>query len=558
MSFLESIAKINPAELVKLPPEQIIDKFGGIDNAREMLKWCNYNDVHPALARSGFMNFVKYTSPDPEHYEDPMFTSYDEQPHHTLVAEAIEEVMNGGIQYLAISMPPQSGKSELGTRKLIPYHVGKFPRKHILMGAYNQDFAEEFGDEVRNLILTQEYRNVFPDVQLRAGSRSKDHMVTTQGGKISFLGRGGSGTGKPADGFVMDDMVKDAKEAESKTVLDDIWKWYCRVVNTRCHGLSWQIIMMTRWADDDPIGRLTDPRNRYYRKSVAAKWTVLNIPSIMTDPVIAEALGKKVGEALWEARFPLEMLLRAKEMDPYGFSSLHMGKPTPPEGAFYKRNDIYTYESIDDIPKNCRWYQTGDLAVSPDKNADKSCLGTWGLDEDECLWLHPDLFWERTPSDKTVDEIINRGVDHEIMEAYFEKGQIDKAIRPFLEKEMEQRMAYFGITAFPSAKNKGVRSVSMRGRMRQGKVKYPSFAWWWDDALDEMLKFTGSGSDPNDDFCDMNGLMGQALTLIIAGDAPVTESDNVIYPAFGTFGWTKAKSVLAAKEQQYIKNKRGM
>ena len=558
MSFLEEIAKINPAELLNLPPEQIIDKFGGVDNARLMLKWCNYNHVYPDLARQRFMPFVKYTSPHAEHYQDPEFTAYDEQPHHTLVAEAIEEVFTGAIQYLAISMPPQTGKSELGTRKFIPYHVGKFPHKHILMGAYNQDFAEEFGDEVRNLIHTPEYQNVFPNVQLRAGSKAKDHMVTTAGGKISFLGRGGSATGRPADGFLMDDMIKDAKEAESKTTLDDIWKWFTRVANTRCHGKSWQIIIMTRWADDDPIGRLTDLRNRYYRKSVAAKWTVLNIPNIMTDEVIAKALGKKVGEALWENRFPLEMLLRSQAMDPWGFSALHMGKPTPPEGAFYKKSDIYTYDSIDDIPKNCRWYMSGDLAVSPDKNADRSCVGLWGLDEEDCLWLHPNLFWERIASDKTVDEIIERGIDHDIMEAFFEKGQIDKAIRPFLEKEMEYRNAYFGITAFPSAKNKGVRSVSMRGRMRQGKVKYPAQAHWWPDALDELLKFTGSGTDPNDDFADMAGLMGQALSVIITADAPPDESDNVIYPKELTWGWTKARSLISKRQQEIQKNRRGM
>lgn len=553
-----AIPNIDPSDLDGLSPDEIIRRFGGEEHAKKILQWCNYNSVVPIKARTDFMTFVRYMHPHEEHFEDTDHSSYSVQPHHTLLSEVLAEVLDGKIKRVAISMPPQSGKSEIGTRMFLPYHVGRFPRRHMLMAAYNQDFAEEFGNECRNLIERPEYSRVFPEVGLQQGSRAKDHFVTTLGGKVSFLGRGGSATGRPADGFLMDDMIKDAKEAESATTRNDIWNFFTRVANTRCHAGSWQVIIMTRWSDDDVVARLTDKKNRYYKQSVAKHWTVINIPSIMTDDGIAKALGKKVGDPLWPERFPLEHLEIAREMDPYGFSALHQGKPTPPEGAFYKRADIYTYDEPGMFPKKGRMYQTGDLAVSADKDADKSCVGTWALDENDVLWLSPDLYWERKSSDESVDEIIDRGLLYKIMECWYEKGQIEKAIGPFLAKEMQRRKAYFTVTPMSVSGNKGARSLSVRGRMRQGKVRFPSFAPWWSDALEELLKFTGSGDDAKDDFCDMVALIGQALEDTVKAAGPVDETNVVKFPKVGTLGWTKWASDQKKKRDKLLKNRRGM
>jgi predicted phage terminase large subunit-like protein len=313
---------------------------------------------------------------------------------------------------------------------------------------------------------------------------------------------------------------------------------------------------MTRWSDDDIIARLTDPRNTHYRESVAKQWTVINIPAIMDNEDIARALGKKVGDALWPERFPLDLLATARDMDPYGFSALSMGRPTPPEGAFYKQNDIYTYDKPNEFPKNSRMYQTGDLAVSVELTADKSCVGTWGLDQEGVLWLHPDLYWERRSSDESVDEIINRGKDYSVMEAFYEKGQLDKAVGPFLEKRMAEKKAYFTLTRLPVAGNKGMRSLSLRGRMRQGKVRFPSFAPWWPTAKEQLLKFTGSGDDKEDDFCDMCALIGQAMEDTVPASKPAS---NVIkMPRVGTLAWVKWASDKESRYKKRIQMRRGM
>ena len=520
------------------------------EQLRELYEYGRYTILYPKECKSDILKLTRYGMPDPEHPYSVDHSRYIVAKHHKVIADAFEEVLQGKCLRLILSVPPQFGKSTLA-KHMVASHVGRFPWKHMIWGTYNQTFADENGDDVRSIINSDWFRRVYKGAELRTGSKAKDHMVTQEGGKLSFLGRGGSGTGRPADGLLIDDPFKDAEEARSKATREAAWTWFTRVANTRCHALTWQVIIGTRWSDDDIIARLTDPKNPHYNADVAKQWTVINIPAIVEDEELARALGLTAGQSLWPERFPKELLETARKMDPVGFSALYMGRPTPPEGAFYKEWMLATYESPAQFPKYCRSYLTGDLAVSTDSKADKSCVGHWGLDKDDVLWLHPELYWDRKSSDESVDRIIDMGCQFQVLEAFWEKGQMDKAIGPFFEKRMQEEMAkgrkaYFGLTRLPVAGDKGVRSLSTRGRMAQRKVMFPSFAPWWPAAKEEMLKFTGSGDDKSDDFCDMVALIGQALELQVrASGAP---SNVVKFPKVGTFGWTVAQHKREQKE----------
>lgn len=504
-------------------------------------------------ARDKLLSYAQYMSPDPQFPDDVTKSLYKVKQHHRLMAECLEAVARGECLRLAISIPPQHGKSQLISRLFPSWFEGKFPHKNLMLGTYNQDFANEFGDDVRNFIESPLYADIFPLTQLRKGSRAKDHMVTTKNGKLSFLGRGGSGTGRPADGLIVDDPIKDAKEAASITIRDDVWNWFTQVANTRCHALSFQIIVQTRWHEDDLIGRLTDPKNPHYDETVAKQWLYINVPAIMDDEKVAKMLGKKIGDPLWEERFPLSLLDTARRLNPVAFSALYMGKPTPPEGAFYKQDMLLGYERHE-LPENLRYYGTLDLAVSPDKNSDSSVIGNWGLDENDTLWLLPDIFWEKKTADESIEAMIDFATKYGWFDAYGEKGQIDRMIRPFLEKRMQERKVFFNYQAFPVTANKGARSIAMRGRMAQGKVRFPKFATWWARAQEQILKFTGSGNDAEDDFCDMIALIGQAMSNQIAADKPAVAT-NVI--KVGSLAWIKKQSEFE-KKQQRAKFARGM
>lgn len=513
--------------------------------------------AHRALAikraADDVVEYARYMMPDPNHPDDASQSLYKVEAHHRFLGEALQKVERGEILRLAISIPPQHGKSQLCSRLFPSWFSGRNPEKHLILGTYNQDFANEFGDDVRNYINAPRFSDVFPEVRLRAGSKAKDHMVTENGGKLNFIGRDGAGTGRPADGLIIDDPIKNAKEAESITIRNDVWNFFTRVANSRCHALTFQIIIQTRWHEDDLIGRLTDPTNPHYDPVVAKQWTYINIPAILDNEDLATAMGKKVGEALWPARFPLTLLETAKRLDPVGFSALYMGRPTPPEGAFYKAEMLLGYERHE-LPKNYMSYGTLDLAVSSEKNADSSVILNWALDEDDVLWLLPDIYWEKNSADVSVESILQYAKQYNWFDAWGEKGQIDRMLRPFLEKRMQEEELFFNFHALPVSGNKGMRSVAMRGRMAQGKVRFPKFASWWPRAQEQILKFTGSGNDREDDFCDAMALIGAALASQVKA-SPVKKTGNVY--KVGTLAWIKKQSKLEAKQQQSKKFAKG-
>ncbi len=501
------------------------------------------------LAKDNMLSFARLMMPDPEAIEDTDKSLYAVKEHHKLLCAALEEVAAGKNLRLIISMPPQHGKSQLTSRFFPAWFMGRMPFRNLMQGTYNQSFAEEFGDDVRTIINSPEFAQVFPQCKLRQGSKAKDHMVTERNGKMSFLGRGGSGTGRPADLFIIDDPLKDAKEAESLTIRNDVWEWFTKVAYTRCHALTAIVIIATRWHEDDLIGRITDPTNPYYDSEEAKKWTYINVPAIVDEPRIAEALGLNVGDALWAERFSLAHLESARRLNPLGFSALYMGRPTPPEGAFFKLEHLKTYEERD-LPKNGRHYLSGDLALTPESDRDHSVVGMWRLAEDGCLYLLPDLYWEQKGPDYSVEKIIGMIRDHKPLLGWWEKGQIARAVGPFLEKRMYETGHYVKLEQLPTAGSKGGRATSIRGLMMQGRVKFPRFAPWWTRAKDEMLKFTGSGEDKSDDFCDMCALIGAGLNMQMTPRFHVPEVENVI--PIGTMRWVKEEHNREMKHRKAI------
>lgn len=510
-------------------------------------------------ARGDLIRYMQFMKPDPDHHDDPSKSLYEVKAHHQALADALMEVESGkfvarGKWILCVSMPPQRGKSELTSRGFPAWFIGRNPHKQFILGAYSDDFSRKFGEDVRVQMESERYRLVFPKAGLRTGSRAKDFMVTERGGRLSFVGRGGGGTGLPSDLFMIDDPTKNAEEAHSLTTRDSIWDWFNNVVVRRGHAYSVIVIVATRWAEDDLIGRLTDPTNHYYNTKVAEKVVNINLPAIVDDAELAQALGVPLGGSLWEERFPLKMLEIRRELDPAGFSALEMGRPTPPEGNFFKRAGFKTYGSPAHLPADIRWYGAADLAVSPQRDANSSVIANFGLDPAGDIWVHWDLFWEKKAADESVDQLIAYCKQFNWFEFFGEKGQISNAIGPFLTK----RAAEEGATAltvpmlFPTTGDKGRRASSIRGRMTQGRVNFPSFAPWWPRALDCCLKFTGTGDDKEDDMPDCLGIAGQGLDRYMKAQVPAKAESNVV--PF-TIGWVKQQH---AREQEMAKRRAGL
>lgn len=499
-------------------------------------------------ARERLVDFVKFTMPDPEDLNDITRSRYQAARHHEVISAALEEVEAGRMPRLIITMPPRHGKSELASRKFPAWFMGRDPYRQVIFATYNEDFAKDFGRHVRELMRTDQFQQVFPLCKLRTGSASAENLLTQEGGSAVFVGRGGSLTGRGADLLIIDDPIKDREEANSKGTRDKMWTWFTQVAMTRLMPMGRVVIIMTRWHEDDLVGRLTDPTNPCYSDEEAAAWKVLSLPALAVDD---DPMGRKPGEALWPERFPVGVLENQKRLDPAGFSALYQGKPTPEDGDYFKEEWLSTYtreELAQVMEEGLRIYGASDHAVATTQDADKTCLGCVGVDQHDNVWVLPDLFWQRARTDFVCEAMLDNVKRNQPIWWKAERGHISKAIGPFLRKRMMERNIYCPIEEVVPAKDKQTRAQAIRARMAMGKVKFPKFAGWWQDAKAELMKFP---QGRHDDFVDWLAHIGMGLATQVGAQPELPKPKG---PKTGTLAWVKASSRRKEEQQNRLKS----
>jgi predicted phage terminase large subunit-like protein len=428
-------------------------------------------------------------------------------------------------------MPPRHGKTKLSSHLFPAWFVGKHPEKSIIVATYGEKFAWDHGRAVRDLIESPLYRQVFPNTRLKTGSASQERLETEQGGILFFLGRGSGATGRGADVILLDDPVKDRKEADSPTIRNDLWQWYTQVLQTRLMTKAGAIVIIaTRWGEDDLIGRLTDPQNSYYSVGEAQKWRVIDMPALARDK---DVLGRAVGEPLWPERFDRDYLDTIRETDVRGFQALYQGRPTPEEGSFFKAVSLRTYSKMTVMParEKLRFYAASDHAVSLEQGRDKTCLMVVGVDEHDQIWVQPDLFWEQADTNTVVERMVNLMEKYNPLFWWAGKDHISKSIGPFLRIRMLERRVFCTIDEITAVSDKQTRAQSMQARMAMMKVVFPGFVRWWAEAHDQLLKFPQGA---HDDFVDTLSLFGIGLYKQRAHRLPAKEKKQ---PAILTYGW---------------------
>lgn len=517
-----------------------------------------------ARARDSLIDFIEFMMPDPADPEDTNRSLYRAHAHHRLLAAQMEKVERGDCLRSAVSMPPQHGKTEIVSKMFAAWYAGRNPRKNSITASYNETYVAKIGGRVRAIMQSPRYQEVFPGVALAKGSKSKTELETVQGGQLNFIGRGGSGTGLPADIFNIDDPLKGADEANSAATVESLHEWYDSVVYSRARNTTAVSVVHTRWIEDDLIGRFCDPDHPWRQtedgKAEAALWDYLNLPAVITDehlasllgialevptqPIVINQFGKAPMAALWPEEFSLSHLASARRLNPRTFTALYQGKPTPDDGEYFKADTLIEYER-DELPKNLRYYGASDHAVSEKQENDPTVIGCVGVDEDDNIWVLPDLVWERMQTDRTVEELLMQMRTHKPDLWWMEDELISRSFGPFLHKRMDEERIYCTIDPKRPSKDKRTRARAIQGRLSMNKVRFPRFAPWWPRAKSELLKFPYA---THDDFVDWLSWVGLGLMSETAASAPA--GNVVAFPKTGTLAWVKAASAARAKQER--------
>lgn len=492
-------------------------------------------------ARERLLDFVCMSMPDPTDYDNADASRYKPQAHHRYICDLLEKVERGEITRLILNIGPRHGKSELVSRRFPAWFAGRDPYRQVIVASYGETLATDFGRSVRETMRSPFYAQVFPQTQLRKGSQSIERLETVAGGVLNFVGVGGGITGKGADLLVIDDPVVGAEDARSKTLRDRAWEWFTKDALTRLMGAMGRVVIcMTRWHEDDIVGRLTDPKNPNYHPDEAARWTVVNLPAFADED---NPLGLPAGGIMWPERITREFLEGQRRLDPIGFNSLYMGRPAPPDGAFFRRAHLVTYSSPAELPRSMRYYAASDHAVSLSARADKTCMGVVGVDVHGDVWVLPDLFWRKADTETVVESMLDLGGRWKPLFWWAERGHISQSIGPFLRQRMREEQTFFTIDEKTPVKDKQTRAQAIQARMAMGKVHLPSFAPWYSDAVEELLAFPNGA---HDDFVDFLAWIGLGVDRLVSAERPV----DVKPPArTGTVRWILESSAYQSRQQ---------
>lgn len=306
----------------------------------------NPDEIVQAAARKRLTNFAKYVK-----------GNLSFAPFHEVYYTLLDLFAHGVIKKMIVQVPAQHGKSEGSSRLLPSFMLGLDPDLKICIGSYAATIAQDFNRDVQKIIDAPEYHDIFPDTFLNgsnvvtmANTALKNSTVIEMvghKGSLRVVGRGGSLTSKTVDIMIMDDIYKDYQEANSPIVREAAWKWYTTVVKTRLHNNSQELIVFTRWHEDDLIGRIERSEEVVNFTSWEdlkhldnSKWLRINFEALKTTPP-NDIDPREVGEALWEERHSRKRLEAMRSLDPVQFECLQQGNPSSAEGRLYTTFKTY-------------------------------------------------------------------------------------------------------------------------------------------------------------------------------------------------------------------------
>ena len=452
-------------------------------------------------AQQDFMKFV-----------GEMWPGFINGAHHKVMAQKFQDIAEGKCRRLIINMPPRHTKSEFASYLLPAWFLGKFPGKKIIQCSNTAELAVGFGRKVRNLVGSEQYARIFPNVSLRSDSKAAGRWSTNSNGEYFAIGVGGTVTGKGADLLIIDDPHSEQEAAIANTnpeVYDKVYEWYGSGPRQRLQPGGSIIVVMTRWSKRDLTGKIL--KSSIERDGDT--WEIIDFPAILPS-----------GKALWPQFWRLEELQALKEELPVSkWNAQYQQQPTSEEGALVKRE--WWQEWTLEKPPVCEYIiQSWDTAYTKNERSDYSACTTWGV-----FYLNED---EMQPNIILLDAFKERLEFPELKERalqYYKEWEPDVFIveakaagSPLI---FELRRMGIPVSEFTPTRgnDKIARMNSVTDLFASGKVWAPRKRWA-EEVIEEMAAF------PNSEHDDLVDSSTQALIRYRKGGFVRLPSDELDEP----------------------------
>ena len=453
-----------------------------------------FKELHERDEYQGnFLKFVKHVWP-----------SFIAGNHHRIFAEKLEKVARGELKRLIVNMPPRHTKSEFASYLFPAWVMGQKPETKIIQATHTAELAVGFGRKVKNLIDSEIYRDVFPELALAKDAKASGRWSTDKGGEYYAVGVGGALAGRGANLCIIDDPVSE-QDALSPTALDNIYEWYTSGPRQRLQPGGAIIIVMTRWSIRDLTAKVLQKQ----AEGGADKWEVVEFPAIFPD----------TDKVLWPEFWSREELDGVRASIPVAtWNAQYLQNPTAEEGAIVKREWWNVWDS--DEPPTCSYIiQSYDTAFTKSERSDYSAITTWGVfhpdDGDEAAIILLDAEKGRWEFPELKDAALRLYGEYEPDLVLIEQKASGTPLTQDLRK---MGIPVSGFTPGRGA-DKFSRMNACAPVFESGMVYAPE-ARWAEEVIEECAAF------PNGEHDDLADSMSQAILRFRQGNFIRTRSDE--------------------------------
>lgn len=396
-----------------------------------------------------------------------------------------------------LNLPYQHGKSVIASHYYPAWKLLLYPQTRFVLVGHGDEFAAEFGLKVRDTI-----RKYGADVgvRLRRDSKARGQWRVSghEGGMVCRGWKGGV-VGRPADEFMIDDLIKSPEQAMSPTVLDGHWNFYETVVFGRLRRRTNLTLIGTRWSRRDIFGRILSSA-----KKTGETWNVLKFKAIAEadDP-----LGRKPGTPLWPEQVPLSHLLIAQARNPW-WKAAWQQEPEDEKGSWFDPHSWPAYEDTGDayslalpgltrtifLHSECTRIVTCDWAWGQKKTSDFSAIGVFALTPQGQLLILEVVNRRFRVSDLAggIADVCRRWRPHYVA---IETGH--PTVRDDLNAYAEVPEPRWLTT---ESKDKRLRAFTAINMGANGKIFLPATKQpWQDEFCSQLIEFTGIDDEHDDE-----------------------------------------------------------
>jgi predicted phage terminase large subunit-like protein len=437
--------------------------------------------VKKKLANENFRDYLQYV-------HHGVYTHFKHTIHLTKVLQSIAD---GESRRIIVCLPPRHSKSMTITESFPSYYIAKNPNKRVISTAYGDSLARKFGRLNKQKIF--EFGKELFDLELSDENASNNNwsLKGYRGGQIS-VGIGGPITGEGADCLIIDDPYKNHEMANSEVQREKVWNEWQTTLLTRLQKGASVIIIMTRWHEDDLVGKLL--------KSEPEKWELISFPAIAEDE--HDILNRDIGEPLCPGLgFDEEWAEdKKREVGSMSWNALYQQRPSAPEGNMLKRQ-WWKYYKV--LPGHLEEKLISvDATFKDKKDSDFCVLQVWGKKGADRYLI--DQVRDRLNFPDTVQALLLLSAKYpEATTKLIEDKANGTAIIDFLKHEV------MGLIPVEPEGSKEARASAVSPQIEAGNVYLPdpdyTGHYWVHDFVEECASFPNGKND------DMVDCMSQAL-----------------------------------------------